>query len=380
MRIHLLGIPHTVTRPDFSHCAFTGKVERFSQMMRAQGFEVIHYGVEGAESGANEQIDLMERDEHLRLLGQKTYHDDPTAFIGNKAIVGTPLYTQFNFRLRDELDNRLEPGDIVCLPFGHAHENAISGLELLKSGECAAVETGIGYPNPCTIRRVFESQAWRHWIMGKEEREGAGWESPRQEWVIPNYYNVNEWPVVTELSADAKRMVVFFGRINEAKGCAIIPRLARAFPDLRFVMCGQGDPTPYLGEPNVEYKAPISGKERAAFLGNAAIGLFPSRMVEPFCGAAVETMLCGTPVLTSDYGAFTETNINGVTGYRCTDERDFIRNIEWAMCALKRETVAESARARFATTTCGPMYAKVFDDVSRSMQKAAAPSRMLAAV
>ncbi len=337
-------------------------------MLRAQGFEVIHYGVAGAESGANEQVDLMSQEEHLALLGQERYHENPTAFIGAKAIVGLPLYTQYNFRLKDELIDRVEPGDVICLPFGHAHENAISRHELLKSGEAVAVETGIGYPDPCTIRRVFESQAWRHWIMGKEEREGMGWESPRQEWVIPNYYRVDEWPVNINLTAEGQRTVVFFGRLSESKGCAIIPRLARAHPHLKFVMCGQGDPAPYLGEPNVEYLPPISGTERAAFLGNAAVALFPSRMVEPFCGAAVEGMLCGTPVLTGDYGAFTETNLTGVTGYRCASERDFIDNLERAT-SLDRAGVAESARERFSTEVCGPQYAEVFDTMAKAMRR-----------
>lgn len=368
MKLHLLGLPHTVTRSDFSHCAFTGKVLRFAPMLRAQGFHVIHYGVAGAESGANEQVDLMTQEEHLRLLDIKKYHEDPTAFVGAKAVVGLPLYSQYNFRLKDELIDRVEPGDVVCLPFGHAHQNAIARHELLKSGEAVAVETGIGYPDPCTIRRVFESQAWRHWIMGKEEREGMGWESPRREWVIPNYYTLNDWPVSSNPTPIGQRTIVFFGRIGESKGCAIIPRLARAHPHLRFVMCGQGDPAPYLGEPNVEYLPPISGLERAAFLGNAAVALFPSRMVEPFCGAAVEAMLCGTPVLTGDYGAFVETNINGVTGYRCMDERAFTESLEWAM-SLPREDVARSARDRFATEVCGPMYAQVFDQVAKSMKR-----------
>jgi glycosyltransferase involved in cell wall biosynthesis len=371
MKLHLPALAHAVTRSDFSHCAFSGKILRFSPMLRAQGFEVIHYGAAGAESGANEQVDLMTTEEHLGFLGIKKYHEDQTAFVGDKAILGTPLYTHYNYRLRDELIDRVEPGDVICLPFGHAHENAIRNIDVLKSGEAVAVETGIGYPNPCTIRRVFESQAWRHWTMGKEEREGNGWGSPRMEWVIPNYYRLDEWPVVTEaeLTAEDRRTVVFFGRICESKGAALIPQLARAHPGLRFVMCGQGDPTPYLGEPNVEYRAPIQGRDRAAFLGHAAVGIFPSRMVEPFCGAAVETMMTGTAVLTGDFGAFVETNVEGVTGFRCADERAFIESLPQAM-ELPRAEVAESARARFATDVIGPHYARVFDQVARTMRHA----------
>jgi hypothetical protein len=53
IRLHLLAIPHTITRDEFSHCAFTGKVQRFAPMLQScrasdgrQVFEVYHYGVE----------------------------------------------------------------------------------------------------------------------------------------------------------------------------------------------------------------------------------------------------------------------------------------------------------------------------------------------
>ncbi len=41
MRLHLLGIPHTVTTKDFAHCAFTQKVYKFSRMMVPLGYEVL---------------------------------------------------------------------------------------------------------------------------------------------------------------------------------------------------------------------------------------------------------------------------------------------------------------------------------------------------
>jgi hypothetical protein len=42
IRLHIPGIPHTITREEFSHCAFTGKVHRFPRMMMSVGFEVYH--------------------------------------------------------------------------------------------------------------------------------------------------------------------------------------------------------------------------------------------------------------------------------------------------------------------------------------------------
>lgn len=368
MRLHLLGLPHTVTNDSFSHCAFTQKVKRFAPMLRAQGYEVIHYGNAGATSGANEDVIILEADEHLELLGQTRLHEDPSRFVGD-ATANAPLFAQFNYQLKQELERRLEPGDVICLTFGGAHDAGTAALPQVRSGAVARVEVGIGYPDPVTFNRVYESEAWRHWTLGKESRSGYGWNTPRFEWVIPNYYDIEDWPYSERPEPNR---VLFFGRITEAKGCEIVPVLARAHPSLEFVLCGQGDPAPYLTEPNIVYHAPLAGRDRAAMLGSAAAVICPSRFVEPFCGGAVEAMLCGTPVLTSDFGAFTETNIPGVTGYRCGTERSWIEALD-RVRALDRRFVCDSARQRFLTSRVGPKYRQVFEDMAVAL--AARPVR-----
>lgn len=365
MRLQLLGIPHTVTRSDFSHCAFTTKVRLFSSMMRAQGLEVIHYGVEGAESGANEQVTVMSRDEHLAHLAVEDYHEEPSRMFGDDGVAFTPLYRQFNYTLRQELKERLEPGDIICVPFGPAHETAYRGLPLVRSKQVAIVETGIGYPDTCTYYRAFESEAWRHYHMGKESRQGASWESPRIEWVIPNFYDEREWSA--GLHRDSNR-VVYLGRLKAIKGLELVPWLAERRPDLQFVLCGQGDPTPFLTHDNITYEAPISGVARATFLGRARAVLCPSRYLEPFCGVNVEAQLCGTPVITSDFGAFTETVIQGVTGFRCRTRQTFLDALDLSL-ATDPSVIRESAVRRYSLAAIGTKYAAAFGEVADAMVK-----------
>lgn len=372
MKLHLLGLPHTVTNDAFSHCAFTGKVHRFSPMLRAQGFYVIHYGAAGAESGANEQVDVMPRDEHLHLLGLGDYNEHPQERIGDRARSDSPLYRQFNFYLRDELRERVEPGDVICLPFATAHDAALINFPLLRTGQVVRVETGIGYPRPTSLTRVYESEAWRHWVLGNEQREGMDWRTPRLEWVIPNYYVPDDWPAPTMMCDHDFNTVVYLGRLEDIKGCAIIPLLAARRPDLHFVICGQGDPAPYLGASNVEYRPPMSGRARATLLGRARCVLTPSRFIEPFCGVAVEAMLCGTPVLTSDFGAFTETVVQGTTGYRCRNVEQFVRGLD-LVTSLSRSEIRHSALSRFSTSVVGIRYAAAFTELAERMADGTAP-------
>ena len=340
MRLHLLGLPHTVTTDEFSHCAFTGKVKKFAPMMRPFGYEVVHYGVAGADAGANEYCDVMSRDEQADLLGHR--HENRTKFHGDDANLSNPLYQEYNRRLTGLLADKVKPGDIVCHPFGHAHAGiSHSGID---------IETGIGYPDTHFPMRVFESYAWMHWHFGKYQRSGSSY-----EWVIPNYFVGDDWPVVLQ----PKGYVLYFGRICDIKGLPVVVEAAKRLPDTEFVICGQGDPTPYLVAPNIRYEPPRQGRDRAPLLGNASIVLMPTQYVEPFGGVSVESLMCGTPVAGVPYGAFPEILESGKTGFMPRVLQEWIRAIELAP-GLDRRYIANSARERYSLDAVGPMYDAVF--------------------
>jgi SAM-dependent methyltransferase len=364
-RLHLLAIPHTVTRSDFSHCAFTGKVQRFSPMMRKRGYEVLHYGTDQATSGADQDLIVMTVEEQEELLGHK-HHSDPTGFAGRDANASSPLYKQWNYNTRALLEEHVQPGDIICAPFGPAHQPAVAGLPLLSEADRTRsawlVETGIGYPETFAPYRIYESEAWRHVHAGHPKRGqmGSDW-----EWVIPNYFDTSEWP----LGKGEGGFLLYFGRLIDTKGMMMVCEVARHRPDLRVVLCGQGEPGYYTAQsPNIEYLPPKSGAERAALVGAALAVILPTRYVEPFGGVAVEAMLCGTPVLTSDFGAFTETVQEG-DGFRCRTLGDYLAALELieeeaADDEGARELRRDSAVRRFSLDAVGRKYSRAFDTIS----------------
>lgn len=363
IRLHLLGLPHTISRSEFSHCAFTGKVLRFSPMMQSlsgtggpayevagtggPAYEVYHYGVATAESGAAQQIDLLTVAE-WQALRLESYHElhphfsreacaailaDKRTFVGDLGNVGTPLYREFNRRLRLELPKhyRSTATDIVCLPFGFAHQEA---LEYAGAPAYVQVETGIGYVGSYRPYRIFESHAILHQTMQKDEK------AVQYYWfVAPNYYNLLEWPLRAPAEEGeeepSKPIVGYFGRLSTLKGCQLIRDIAPHFPGVDFVLCGQGPAadiaTFCAGMPNVRYQAPLEGAERAGFLNSLTALLAPSMYVEPFCGVNVEAQLCGTPVITHEFGAFVETVEPLKTGLWCHTLQDFCQGIRLAV-------------------------------------------------
>lgn len=341
--LHLVGIFHTIHNQKFSHCAFTGKALRFSKMMQMYDYDVVEYANEGSESEAKEKVVMLTTQEYDEIIGNR----DKTAFHGDLAAVGTKHHGLFEERLVTEMRKRVKPKDIICHPFGHAHSRLLQDFP-----KNIHVETGIGYPTLVKgTMRIFESYAWRHYHCAKENRQGTNY-----EWVIPNYFEVGDW----EPKYEPGQYLAFLGRIDACKGLDTIHEIAN-YTDKKIVLCGQGNPERWK-HPNIEYWGPLSGKQRSEFMRNAICSLMPTNFIEPFGGSGVEGMLCGTPLIATDYGAFTETVQEGFNGFRCKTLRDWLEAID-AVGSLNRNAIAERARATYNLQACGAKYAKAFEQI-----------------
>src|ERR1700687_1401041 len=137
-----------------------------------------------------------------------------------------------------------------------------------------------------------------------------------QKWywsVIPNAFDVSKFDYKKERGED----FLYLGRLHVEKGVIEAVRCAKE-AGRKITIVGQGDPAPYLeGTPHASYLPPVGVEGRRKLLSEAKAVFCPTFFVEPFCGVNVEAQLSGAPVITTDWGAFSETVLHGKTGYRC---------------------------------------------------------------
>jgi glycosyltransferase involved in cell wall biosynthesis len=78
--------------------------------------------------------------------------------------------------------------------------------------------------------------------------------------------------------------------------------------------------------------------------------------------------MTGTPTITTDWGAVTETNKNGVSGYRCSTLGEFAQ-AALDCKKLDRKKIRERAISKWSFKTIGPMYSKFFHRLEEIMPK-----------
>jgi len=119
-----------------------------------------------------------------------------------------------------------------------------------------------------------------------------------------------------------------------------------------------------LKHPNIVYKPPVSGTDRGEYLGSLQALIAPTLFTEPFCGVAVEAQLCGTPVMTTDYGAQTETVENFKTGVLCHTLQDYVVGVQLAVNGkFDRNYIRERAVSKYDMFNVGKKYEYAFKSI-----------------
>lgn len=350
MKLHLIAFPHTRVTPEFSWCAYTGKILKFCRMM-GDRYPVVLYAPEGSDPGPGELVECLSDAERVGIFGP----DDPNNL---PAWPGDPQNELFLARAIVALADRLEPGDLILLAMGYS-QRAIA--HAFPKATC--IEPGVGYEGVLPGWRAFESYAWMHHVYGKQ-----GCENPRAyDAVIPNYFDPADFP---DFQARDDGYLLFMGRMILRKGPNIAAEVAKR-TGFRLVVAGAGAvehrnsrphrrgfvraPEVYFEAPHLEYVGPVGVQERSRLMAGAAAVIVPTLYLEPFGGVAVEAMMAGAPVVASDFGAFTETVREGVSGYRFHTIPEACHAFDRAR-DLDRARIRQYALDNYSLEAVAPMF------------------------
>lgn len=348
MRFHLLGLAHTKTSREFAACAFTQKILKEARMFSQIG-EVIHYGAEGSDVPC-EHVTVISDGEQRSVYGDRDWRKKVYAYDARDL-----AYTIFNDRAAQAIQKRAGPNDFLLITFGHAQRPIADELRMPFT-----VESGVGYEGIFAPFHVFESYAWMHHLYGRLGMSTGNW----YDAVIPNSFD----PADFQLATAPGSYLLYIGRLIEAKGVHIAAQVADA-AGLPLVVAGQGNPEA-LGVANnakVRCVGVVGPADRNELMGGAIALLAPTLYIEPFGGVAVEAQLCGTPVITTDWGAFPETVEHGMSGFRCRTMDDFLFSIG-ACGKLDRASIRARAVKLYSMDTAREMYREYFgklDDIRR---------------
>lgn len=303
--IHVLPNPSGVTNENYRMDAFGIATSKFIKTIPKFGYRLIHYGHELSEVECDNIPIIFNKDNPIDTnTGNLLEHKEDIA----------KLYCD---RLRETLYSTKSSGDLVACFYGWSVKDALT-----PHGDLVITEPSIGYPAEAVFSnyRAFVSHAWMHYYYGtKKQLMEPNWYDD----VIPNAFDPTEF----EYCEDKDDYFVYLGRMVQSKGIDLAIQITeRLGVKLIIASPGKLKDIGYESTPShVEEIGYVDCDARKKILAKAKCLIAPTYYIEPFGNMVVEAGLSGTPVLTSDWGGFSETVAHGATGFRCRDFNGFLK-------------------------------------------------------
>jgi len=310
-------------------------------MMKKLGHEVILYSGEKNEATCDEHVVCVSEVHRKLMLGKGHY---------TEADWGNPLWQVYNEKVIAEMEGRISKTDFICLIGGYSQKPIADHFK-----NHISVEFGIGYAGVFADFKVFESYAWMHTVYGAQSNNNAsGIDGKWLDGVIPNQFE--EKPDY-QLSTAKRNYALYVGRLIDRKGYRIAQDICEA-KGIELILAGPGKVEGYgthVGE--------VGPEERTRLMSGAIALMVPTQYIEPFGTVHIEAMACGTPIISTDWGVFTETIENGFNGYRCRTFQEFWDALEYAPL-LNHEKIREYAISKFSMDVVAKQYEEYFERLS----------------
>lgn len=276
---------------------FAIAVIKFIENMTKLGWDCIHYGIPDSRTPCETVMCL----DHI-------YQDRLRCI------------QEYNTKAAEEIKKRKQPGDLIMCFHGWENKGAAEA-----NSDLPIVEPYIAYDHSAVFApyRIFVSYATMHMFYGlRNMLMSPSW----FDVVITNGFTPEEF----EYNEDKQDYILYFGRIIENKGIHLAIQATERSGD-QLILAGPGS-LEDLGykeiPPHVKHVGVADVNQRRQLMRDAKAIIGPTYYVEPFGNMVVEGYFSGTPAITTDWGGFTETVINGVTGYRCREMKEFVHALK----------------------------------------------------
>jgi len=353
-RFHLLSLVHLPQSKEYMSCAFTQKNRKLAKMLTGLGHEVFFYGSEGSD------VEEYCNSDNLHFFQTHTLSEIADAWGegDNRFDIGydwkntdfrhdfsgerKPVTLKYYERVIAEIDRIKKRDDFLLNSMGYYYRPIQDKVNLYLS-----CESGIGYRGSMKGTdtkpnfRAFESAFIRDFTYGSEH-PFADINGNNYDRIIPNYFEEEDF-VYQEKKED---YYFFIGRMIQRKG---IREAVEACKELgaKLIIAGQGASIHPNGHliPNTapidfdispstwEYVGFVNVEQRKKWMAGAIATFTPTLYQEIFGGTHIESMLHGTPPITSNFGVFNGTipdSINGKLAFRCSTLNDLVNAAEKA--------------------------------------------------
>jgi FkbM family methyltransferase len=320
--------------------AFATKAAYFGRILKKMGHKVYFYGVEGSEVPCDEFIQCISAAELEAAYGKEWRS-------GYKMKQFDALHNRFIDTAVEEVRKRRVAADLLLLSGGTNHAPIAS-----RCGVPLAIEIGIGYVGSFAPYRIFESHAWRHWTYGKQGLDDGRF----SDCVIPPFFDPEDF----EYRDEKSDYYLYIGRVVPRKGVQIAIDTVKAIGG-KLKVAGPRFEYIDLSDPCVEYVGIAGPEEKRELLAGAKAVFVPTQYLEPFGYVIIEAALSGTPVITTDFGAFPDNVKHGETGYRCRTFEQFI----WAAknCGEIKPWNCRAWGAKHSLDAAIPRYEEYFEQL-----------------
>jgi glycosyltransferase involved in cell wall biosynthesis len=209
---------------------------------------------------------------------------------------------------------------------------------------------------------------------------------PGANWLatVPHGLPIERYPF-TPVAGD---YFAFIGRISPEKRPHVAIEIARR-AGVRLVLAAKVDHVdreyfeqmvrPRLGEPGIEFVGELEEQDKIELARGARALLFPILWPEPFGLAMIESLACGTPVLTRRCGSTPEIVTHGKVGFVCDSDAEIERSIS-RVDEIDRRDCRLTVEARFTATHMARRYEALYERVADGVVASRAPDARFAAV